>query len=600
MSLSEEQLAKITLIRSVEECDPKALAENVLADAFAAASQSQVGAEWLTRRASFLFSHLSPRYQSLLELAKAPAQWAVPVCVGAFLIGLASNLLGPGEQIHVVRNPVFAMLLWNLCVYVGLALIALRSRRGLTGRLASRQADQQGLSSARAAPGSAMPRPSWPLRFVVPRAWHFFQRLTFGFGESKAYAAVVRRFTRNWLEIAAPVPVFRWKAALHLAAAAIAAGAIAGMYARGLLQDYRVSWASTFITREDSVDQLLHLVFGPSLFVSRLLGFGIEDQISVAHLLSPNGDEADGWIHLFALTVVLFIVFPRTLLALWLQRKIRRSSRAMTLVLDHYYGPLIESPIRSLIAKEIDIAAARFAADVAAFVGGELYDTQIVSRLHTFRQRGGKIADLKADLQMLSERFLPALRSHIAESAIPAFQKDVSTRVGELTKAISANFAIVESTRIFDGIHLPAARYADSGIADPLSAAVGISVAASVSLTFATIGGGLGAELGIAIISTVLGTTGPVGFLVGLLAGALAAGAAWWLGKEALNEAVMNVSLPAPVVKAALWDSRFEKLVHDGRYQCIESVRTEIGKRLTALQPEIAESILARIRSLWA
>jgi hypothetical protein len=599
MNLSEDQLAKIILIRSVEECDQKALPENVLADAFNAGGQSRVGVDWLEKRASYLFDRLSIRYQSLIELAKAPSQWTVPLCVVAFVIGLATNLLGPAEEIHVVRNPVFLLLLWNFCVYLGLLSAPFLARKSFARISAAKGSNREGQSKGRAALLGATSRASWPLRFVLPRLWHFFQRMTFGFRESRAYAEVVKRFSINWLEIGAPLAVARWKAILHLGALAIATGAIGGMYARGLLQDYRVSWASTFITREESVDRLVQIVFGPSLFVSRLLGLGIEDQISVGRLLGPSGDDADGWIHLFALTVALGIAMPRAILALWQRRKIGELTRGLSLVLDGYYGPLIESPIRALIDKQIEIGTARFADDVAKFVGAALYDDQIVPRLRAFRQQGGKIADLKADLQLLGEAFLPVLKSHIAESAAPAFQEDLSSRVGELIKSIGADFNIRGPEIAIDGIRLETPKHAETGIADPLSAAIGVSIAASISLTFATVGGGLGSELGIAIISTLLGTTGPVGFVIGLMAGTLAAGAALWFGKEALSDAVLNLPLPGALVKTALWESRFQKLIDDGREQCEESVRVEVGKRLKAQQPEITDRIMSKARSLW-
>jgi hypothetical protein len=90
-----------------------------------------------------------------------------------------------------------------------------------------------------------------------------------------------------------------------------------------------------------------------------------------------------------------------------------------------------------------------------------------------------------------------------------------------------------------------------------------------------------------------------VGFVIGLFAGALAAGAALWLGKETLSDAIMSLPLPAAVVKTALWESRFQKLIDDGREQCEEAVRVEIGKRLKALQPEITDRIMSKARSLW-
>jgi Protein of unknown function (DUF2868) len=581
MSLSEEQLAKIILIRSVEERDPKLLSKEVLAQAFGASGSSQIGLAWLEQRAAYLFERLPTRYQSLIQLTRVPDQWTVPLCVAAFALGATTNLLGPTGEIHVVRNPVFLLLLWNLCVYLALLAALLLPRINLIRIRSAAQSSGGPASGALDHAASGNSGASWALRLLLPRLWHFFQRMTFGFGESKVYGAVIKQ------------------AALHLGALTIAAGAIVGMYGRGLLQDYRVSWASTFITSEDMVDRLLHIVFGPSLFLSRFLGLGIESQVSVPRLLGPDGDDARGWIHLFALTVILTIVIPRAWLALWQRRRVVAARRGLSLILDSYYGPLIEAPIRALIDEQIEVGAARFADDVAGFVGIALYENQIVPRLTAFREQGGKIADLKADLQSLGEAFLPALRAHIIERAVPAFHQELASRVGDLIKAIGADFNTGAAEIALDGIRLETTKDAKTGIADPLSATMGVAVATSISLTFATVGGGLGSELGIAIISALLGTTGPVGFLIGLLAGAVAAAAALWFGKESIREAVTNLKLPAAIVKTALWPSRFRKLIEDGRQECEEVVRVEVFHRLKALQPEIGARIMSKARSLW-
>src|SRR4029453_8383012 len=42
---------------------------------------------------------------------------------GAFLIGLAANYLGPSEHIHLLYNPLVALILWNLGVYVVVAVL---------------------------------------------------------------------------------------------------------------------------------------------------------------------------------------------------------------------------------------------------------------------------------------------------------------------------------------------------------------------------------------------------------------------------------------------------------------------------------------------
>ncbi len=601
MALSEDQIAKIILIRSVEESDPRALPQSNSGEAFDGTGQVHVGVDWLEKRASYLFERLSTRYQLLIELARVPAQWSVPLYLIAFVGGVASNLLGPTAEIHVVRNPVFLLVLWNLGVYTCLLLFRFLPRQRLSTGAAdlSSGSKEQAILIDRVARAGSKFTPSWPLRFVMPRLWRFFQCLTVGFGEPKAYGEVLSRFNSNWLQVGAPLSTARWRVSLHVGALMIAIGAIGGMYCRGLFYDYRVSWASTFITREQSVEWLVKVVFGPSLFVSKMLGLDLAQQISVARLFTAEGDAAEGWIHLFAITVVLGIVIPRTLLALWQWQKISRFRRGMNLPLDGYYGRLIESPIRSVIDKQIEIGAARFAYDVAKFVGDALYKRRIVPPLRAFRQQGGKIADLKLELHRTAAAFLPELESYITATAAPAFQKDLAARAGELINSIGAEFTISKPAIAFNGVRIDTMERAQAGIADVVSAAIGVSVAASISLTFATVGGGLGSELGIAIISTLLGTTGPVGFVIGLVAGAIAAAAAWWFGKDSIAAAVNNLRLPAAVVKTALWESRFQRLIDQGHAQCEESVRVEVGKRLTTLQPEIAEGIMSKARSLW-
>jgi hypothetical protein len=434
---------------------------------------------------------------------------------------------------------------------------------------------------------------------LLPRLWQFFQRLTLGFGEPATYGRVARRFTKHWLDVAAPLSVARWKATLHVGALVLASGAVAGMYLRGLLQDYRVSWASTFITREESVERLLSIVFAPSLWLSRLLGLGLGDAISVPRLLSPDGDEADGWIHLFAITVTIAIVIPRAVLALWQYQRINKLRRGMSLSLDDYYGPLLESPLRAALKEQVEIGAAHFADDLADFVAAALYDKRVVPALRAFRQRGGRIAELKSELHVTGEAFLPELKSYIAESAAPCFHDELAARAGELIKSVGGEFQRYEPAIALEAARVDLANHAQRNIADPLSAAIAASIAASLSLTLATVGGGFGSELGIAIISAILGTSGPLGFVIGLIAGAVAAGGAWWLGKESLAGALANVRLPAPVVRTALWESRFRRLIDEGRAKCAESVRSEVASRFKTLEPEITEAVVARARTLW-
>jgi hypothetical protein len=96
-----------------------------------------------------------------------------------------------------------------------------------------------------------------------------------------------------------------------------------------------------------------------------------------------------------------------------------------------------------------------------------------------------------------------------------------------------------------------------------------------------------------------LGTTGPVGFVIGLIVGGLLAAGAWWLGKDKITEAIERVKLPAVALRTVLWESRFKKLIEDGRSKCLESVQTKVKEGLTPIVPKITDEIMFRIRSLW-
>ena len=53
--------------------------------------------------------------------------------------------------------------------------------------------------------------------------------------------------TADWARVAAPLYAARAARILHLAAAALALGVIAGLYVRGLAFEYRATWESTFL-----------------------------------------------------------------------------------------------------------------------------------------------------------------------------------------------------------------------------------------------------------------------------------------------------------------------------------------------------------------
>ena len=603
MSLAEEDAAKIVLIRSIEECDSHFFSEPLLVDAFAAARSVAPGLGWVTTRAQVLFEHLSSAYQSIIHLASLPAPLTLPICLVAVILGFATHLLGLSEKIHVVRNPVLLLVAWNLLIYLVLLSVflvkALKKKRVVA--VSSYPGGARPLAkSRREAVSGAKINISRLAQFLMPAVWHLFHRVAVSVGEKKKLAEVVRRFSINWYAVAAPLVVARWEVVLHLGALCLATGAVAGMYFEGLFQGYQVIWSSTFITTEGSVVAFVHFLFGPSLWISNLLGLGVAGEIDVASLVSPQGDKAAGWIHLFTITVMLTIVIPRAALAVWQWRSIRRDRNDIALSLDPYYGEVIEAPVRSLIEKEVAQEAKQFSEDVAAFVGQKLYGERIVPRLRQFREEGGKVSELKSEIRSLSEAFVPQIESYVAETRLSEFQSALSQRVGAILKSLGTDFIVLrEPQAVLGGMKIAPGGNPDMGLSKQFSGAIGLSVGTSIALAIATVSGGLGKQLGVAIVATLLQTTGPVGFLIGLIAGAVVAAGAWWLGKDKIAQKIETLDLPAVVVRAALWESRFQRLTDDGRKQCEDSVRQTIDERLQALQPRITSEILARVRGLW-
>jgi hypothetical protein len=598
MFLTEDKAAKITLVRSIEEVEPDRFSPKLRDDAMAGAGTVGTGLAWVEKRASYLFEHIPASYQSILYIIRLPTPWTLPLCGLAFIFGLATNLLGLTEKIHVVRNPVLALVAWNLLVYFAqCALLIFRGKKFAFRRSARPDARVERVPPAQRQDEAAKPS---IVKLILPDLWQFFHRSVFTYQEKKSFANVVNRFRGNWLSIAAPLMVARSKCALHLGALFVAMGAIGGMYFRGLFQGYDVVWTSTFLTDESSVATFIGLLFGPSLYISQLFGLGLAEQISVARLMSPQGDEADAWIHLFAITVVTTVIIPRALLAAWQWRTIRMWSSRLTLSLDKYYGDVIEAPIRLFVEKEVERTAGEFSRDVAAFVSSSLYDEQIVPRLRLFRNEGGRVIDLKSDISSMTEKFLPQLTSFIAENRLPQFRTSLSARIRDMLKGVKTDFGNLGGPEeVMSDLKISASELAAGRFSGQLTATATVSIGTSIALVLGTIGGGVGKELGIAIIATLLGTTGPVGFLLGLLVGAVVAAGAWWYGGPRIIAGVEKIKLPAVVVSTTLWESRFERLIADGRNKCKDSVQVRIDENLKILQPKITEEILFRVRQVW-
>ena len=210
--------------------------------------------------------------------------WVLLALVLGFAVGVVIDQLGPPQRVNLLAPAVWAVVAWNLLIYAALVL----------------------------------PMPTTGLRELMA-----------GWGH-RDHSEVSGLWTRHTM----PLTLERLALLMHCAAAALALGLISGLYLRGLVLDYRAGWQSTFLDAA-AVQALLHMLLGPAHAVT---GINLPD---VAPLrVGPDGlasASAAPWIHLFAATLALFVVLPRTLLALRAGLRSRQLSQNFPLPLDTSY-----------------------------------------------------------------------------------------------------------------------------------------------------------------------------------------------------------------------------------------------------------------------
>ena len=314
-------LRSILLVKNVEEQDPDGsvlpLAEREAATRDAlrrhpAGNGDRAVHAWqvLATRADSLRAKLAERHPVVARAVSLESQLAGAggfVLLAAFGLGLALSLLDSRVRIEVLAFPLLGVVLWNLVVYAALAVSSMR--RG--------SAPSAGATSL--LPGWSL----WPARWTRQRAAKLIKQSSF---YHRPLTAALRRFSDEWWPISQPLLLWQGKRLFHFGSAAVALGLIAGFYLRGIALEYRAGWESTFLGTAQ-VHSLLGLIYGPA---SMLTGIALPaDETAVTSLHWRNGQgggPAAPWIHLMAVTAILYVVVPRVLLALTATLRLTRSS----------------------------------------------------------------------------------------------------------------------------------------------------------------------------------------------------------------------------------------------------------------------------------
>ncbi len=278
----------------------------------------------IARRARFAAERLGSRDRDALRALRVLTWrpwvgWAIVLI--AFVAGVATDAIGQARQINVLAPPLIAVLAWNLIVY---AVLLARAAMRLIGA-GSRHLGAIALQIARFAHGVASARR--------------FERLT----------PPLARFAHDWTGAAAPLTASRIARILHVSAATFAAGALAGLYLRGFAFEYRAVWESTFLD-VSTVHAILSTVLGPA---SALTGIALPDEAALAAIRSTAspGENAARWIHLYAMTIALFVLLPRAVLALGHFVVERRLAKHFPLSVDDAYFQTIARAHRGEAAR---------------------------------------------------------------------------------------------------------------------------------------------------------------------------------------------------------------------------------------------------------
>src|SRR5215469_11329314 len=150
------------------------------------------------RGRSFSSTTFSPFYQTVLQIARLPSPWTASLCLLMLVIGFLTNLLGPAEKIHVVRNPVLLLVAWNLLVYLVLAVWGI-SRPSTRPKGAGPDLPEKRRPSPPEARRALLPRLA---AVLLPGMFNLFHRVAAGLHETAKLALIAKRLTVNWFAVA--------------------------------------------------------------------------------------------------------------------------------------------------------------------------------------------------------------------------------------------------------------------------------------------------------------------------------------------------------------------------------------------------------------
>ncbi|WP_322405560.1 DUF2868 domain-containing protein [Massilia luteola] len=324
--MNERTARDVVLMRAIETADAKReiLSED---DRVYASRSARELAHWqaaegkseprldhfLGQRAELILKRLAertPAFAAFRQRRSLLPVLAVLLPIVGFLAGAGLDRIGNPHRVDLLSAPLLLILAWNLIVYLGLIVWALVPSK------------RTGWASPRLLRRLSVGKAALPRKLPAPLA-----------------AGIAQYFT-DWALLTAKLTHLRLGRTIHLAAAAFALGAIASLYARGVLTQYAAGWESTFLAAPQ-VHALLSFLFAPALAVFPLQGFSLADVQALHFVQEPSPAGGARWVHLYAATLFLLVVLPRLVLAIVSALRARRIAHRFPLDLGQPYYRLL-------------------------------------------------------------------------------------------------------------------------------------------------------------------------------------------------------------------------------------------------------------------
>ena len=592
--LSEAEKLKILTVKVIEESEEGLFNEMTIARANIRALSAKSDTEFILRRAEFLFSLLPESFRSVTHVTGIKSSWIKTVLFISFLAGLSSNYLGPVESIHVFYNPLTLLLAWNLLVYL---FIVIRSfvKVNLPKVKYEKQEQDDDPAEEETRLQRKQPRPNFMVRWIAKGLFRKMALLKAKYDEKKFDALMVKKIItplwEEYLGIAGRSVVYKVKTLVNVSAIGIVLGALAGIYLRGLFFKYNVVWQSTFVSDPETVRLFLNILFGPASLLLHGRLITVDD---LKELLVPGGMTAAPWIHLMAVTTVIYILIPRTALAIYYYFKEKVVLKPIDFSSDYYQKHIlknresivkaVKTGVREIISKKIE----RLSLRIADFVVQDFYDGNVEPILIAFREKGGKIKDFEEKLAKAQEKFEPILIEYLTEVE-EEFRESV---MAEINLFLGRNFDISIGT---DSSYQLKSSNLDKDLSGKMAGEIGDTLSGTfvttMAITVGSLTGGLGKSLGTAILVSLLGVSGPLGLLMGAVAAAATLGGVYKYKRDTVTNMIKEIPLPSMVVSMTLTDKKMKKT----RKETLDHTRKEIRNMLEPRIDEVTENILKEL-----